>query len=300
MDRRHAHQTREGYCYALAAYGMWGLVPLYFKALQSVPPLEVLAHRIVWSVFFLAALLTWFRTWPVLVGCLRQPRKVAGFLVTALLIAANWYGFIYGVEVNEVKQASLGYYITPLVSVALGVTLLRESLRRLQVVALLLAGAGVAVLIWRMGQVPWISLTLAGSFGLYGLIRKQLRVDGLVGLSLETIFLTPLALAYLGLLHGQGTLSLAQGDSGRDMLLVASGIVTALPLMCFGQAAQRLPLTALGFLQYLSPTIQMVLALSVFGEETLPLEGLIMVWIALLVFTLESLYQAKRASAATV
>ena len=300
MDRRHAHQTREGYCYALAAYGMWGLVPLYFKAIQSVPPLEVLAHRIVWSVFSLAALLTCFRTWPMLVGCLRQPRRVAGFLVTALLIAANWYGFIYGVEVNEVKQASLGYYITPLVSVALGVTLLRESLRRLQIVALVLAGAGVAILMWRMGRVPWIAFTLAGSFGLYGLIRKQLRVDGLVGLSLETIFLAPLALAYLGLIHAQGALSLAQGDAGRDTLLIASGIVTALPLMCFGQAAQRLPLIALGFLQYLSPTIQMVLALSVFGEQTLPLEGLVLVWVALLIFTLEALYQAKRASVPSV
>src|SRR5262249_18627839 len=161
-----------------------------------------------------------------LAGCLRQPRKIAGFLLTAVLIAANWYGFIYGVEINEVKQARLGYYITPLVSVVLGVTLLREALPRRQILALLLAGAGAAVLVWRMGRVPWISFTLGGSFGLYGLIRKQLRVDGLVGLSLETIFLAPLALAYLGLIHAQGALSLAQGDAARDALLVASGVVT--------------------------------------------------------------------------
>jgi chloramphenicol-sensitive protein RarD len=268
------------------------MVPLYFRAIQGVPPREILAHRIVWSLLFLGALVAWFRRWPQLKRCLVD--QVPGFLLTSVLIALNWYFFIEAVDRNEVRQASLGYYITPLVSVVLGLTILGERLRRVQIVAVLLAATGVLYLTLQQGDVPWLALIMAGAFGLYGLIRKRLGADGLVGLTAETVFLVPVAIGYLAYLNTDGSLVFGQ-DRAVDLLLLASGVVTAVPLMCFGQAAQKLPLSSLGFLQYLSPTIQLLLAIFVFGEAIPSWTGMMLIWIALMVFTIDSVRQYRRA-----
>lgn len=280
----------EGVIYALAAYGWWGLVPLYFHALKHVPPLELLAHRIVWSIFFLAFLLWLLRGFDELRRVLGSPRDRRWLLLTTLLIAVNWFVYIYAVVRGQIVDASLGYFMNPLVSVLLGLVVLGERLRRLQWLAVLLAVVAVLRLTLAAGKFPWISLTLAGCFGLYGLLRKQINADGLVGLSVEVLFLFPLALMYVGWLWA--TSQLAFGRHGwLDLVLTFSGVVTAVPLMCFGQAARRLPLVMLGFLQYLSPTIQLLLALLVFGEPFEPEKVLcfVLIWAGLLVFTIDSM-----------
>jgi chloramphenicol-sensitive protein RarD len=258
---------QQGLLYGLAAYGWWGLVPLFFKELTAarVPPFEVFAHRIVWSLALLAGLLVVLARWGDLLRCLRSPRLLRTLLVTTLLIAVNWYFYIYAVDSNQLVQASLGYFITPLVNVVLGIVFLRERLRRLQWWAVGLAALGVVLLTVAARQPPWIALAVAFSFGFYGLLRKQLPVDGLTGLSVETLFLLPFAAGYLLYLGWTGALAL--GHSARlDALLLCSGVVTAVPLLCFGQAARRLPLTLLSFLQYLSPSMQLLMAVALYHE----------------------------------
>lgn len=282
--------TREGYLYGLAAYGWWGLVPLYFRALRDVPPLEILAHRIVWSLLFLGAVLFATRRWTHVLACLRLGPHCRTLLLTAVLIAVNWYVYITAVERRLIVQASLGYFITPLVNVLLGILFFKERLRRLQWLAVFLAFLGTVNLIRSEETFPWIALILAFSFSLYGLLRKQIPVDGLVGLSVESLFLLPLAGGHLIYLAAQGTLSLGASSPQLDVLLLCSGLVTAVPLLCFGQATQRLPLSALGFLQYLSPSIQFVLAVAVLGEPLAAnrLESFVCIWLGLAVFTTDS------------
>jgi chloramphenicol-sensitive protein RarD len=282
--------ARQGILYGLAAYGWWGLVPLYFKVLtDKVPPLEVFAHRIVWSVLLLAALLALLRRWADLGRCLRTPRLRHALLLTTLLIATNWYMYIYGVSDQQVVQTSLGYFITPLVNVVLGVCLLGERLRRLQWLAVGLAAGGVTLLTVAGGALPWIALSIALSFGFYGLLRKTLPVDGLTGLSVETLFLLPAAAGYLVYLGLAGELTLGR-DAVLDGYLLASGVVTAVPLLCFGQAARRLRLTTLSFLQYLSPSLQLLIAVAVFHEAFPPVKqaSFACIWLALAVFSADS------------
>jgi chloramphenicol-sensitive protein RarD len=261
---------RAGVAYGLAAYLWWGLVPIYFKAVADIPALEVLAHRVIWSVLLLLVLLRLKRRLRTAPSVLRDRRNVATLLGTTVLIALNWFVFIWAVANDQILQASLGYFINPLVNVALGFIFLRERLRGWQMVSVAMAGIGVVYLAGNAGEFPAIALVLAGSFALYGLLRKTARVDALLGLFVETVLLLPLALAYVGYLalHGQCRFG---GESWPDSILLAlGGIVTAMPLLWFTNAARRLRLATLGFLQYIAPTGQFLLAVAVFDEAFTP------------------------------
>lgn len=291
--------TRGGLLYGLAAYGLWGLMPLYFWLVRHVSPLEVLAHRILWSIVFVAGILTVWRRWPDLMRCLRTGRTVRLLLVSALLVAVNWLVYLYGVWTERILQTSLGYFINPLFSVALGMVFFRERLRLGQWLALALATAGLGYLIYMVGELPWIALAVAGSFGLYGLVRKTTPVDGLLGLTIETMLLAPAALAGLsfGVTTGQATF--ANSDRLTDGLLLLSGVVTTIPLLCFGQAARRLRLSTMGFLQFLAPSMQFLLALWVFHEPFLPAQQISFgfIWTGLLVFMLDAVWTYRRQGA---
>jgi chloramphenicol-sensitive protein RarD len=282
--------------YGLVAYGWWGLMPLYFHAIRAVTPGEILAHRIVWCALLLAAVLTLLHRWPDVLRCLRDPRMLGLLLTSALLVAGNWLIYIYGVSIHQIVQTSLGYFVNPLFSVLLGLIFFRERLRAWQWVALLLATAGLLHLVVALGEVPWIALALAGSFGLYGLVRKVAPVDGLVGLSVETLLLLPAAAGALGYWQLTGPTAVTTLDGPTLTLLLASGLMTAVPLMCFGEAARRLPLTTLGFLQYLAPSMQFLLAVTLFGEPFLPQQQVSFgcIWMALAIFSVESVTATRR------
>lgn len=282
-------RARLGVVYGVLAYAAWGLVPLYFKAVSSVPALEVLMHRILWSVVLLAILMLLRQQWGAARAALRNKRTVLTLLLTSLLIAVNWFIFIWAVEHGRVMEASLGYFINPLVNVLLGFVFLRERLRRLQTIGLSLALIGVAAQTYLLGSLPVVSLVLAGSFGLYGLLRKTARVESLVGLTMETIVLLPIALAYLLWLGVQGEGAFLQRSLEMDVLLVFAGVVTAVPLLWFAAAARRIQLTTMGFLQYLAPTGHLLCALA-FGE-TLTWQRLlafIFIWAALLIYSYDA------------
>ncbi len=259
-------ERRAGIGYALGAFGLWGLFPLYFKAVAAVPANEVLAHRIVWSTVCVGALLWLLRQWPAVRTLALERVSRRRLVVSALLIACNWLIFIWAVANERVLQASLGYFVTPLVSVLLGRLVLGEHLHGRQWAAVGLAGVGVSWLLIGLGVVPWVALGLAASFGGYGLVRKIADVRAIPGLFVEMMMLAPAALAWLVwlALRGQGHLG-AQGLS-LDVLLMAAGVVTATPMILFGQATRRLRLAAVGLLQYIVPTMQMLLALLAFGE----------------------------------
>ena len=300
MDDTRA-RARAGLLYGLAAYGSWGLVAFYFKAVAAVPPAEVLAHRIAWSVVFLVALLSVARRWGEVGRCLRSGPALGRLSVAAFLLAVNWLTYIYSVSSNQLLQASLGYFTTPLVNVLLGLAVLGERLRPLQWAAVGLAAAGVANLFLGAGEFPWIALTLAVSFGLYGLLRKQVAVDGVVGLTVETGLLLPPALGYLAFLSVTGAPSFGNGQR-LDGLLVLSGLVTTVPLICFGQAARRLRLATLGFLQYLSPSLQLLLAVGVFGEpfRLVELAGFVLIWSGLVFYVVDAVLVARQLDRALV
>jgi chloramphenicol-sensitive protein RarD len=288
-----------GLLYGLACYGLWGVVPLYFWALGQVPPAEVLAHRIVWCSLVMALILTRLRRWDAVARCLRERRTLLLLSGSTLLIAANWFVYVYGVYTHRTIQTSLGYFINPLVNILLGMVFFRERLRRGQWLAVALAALGLALLVRAMGELPWIALALAFSFGGYGLLRKMAPVDGLVGLSVETFLLIVPSAGWLIYLAATGSGVFAQGDWRTDGLLMLSGVVTAAPLICFGQAARRLPLSTLGFLQYLAPSLQFVVALLVFREHCPPEQFLSfgLIWTALAVITLESVLARRRRTA---
>jgi chloramphenicol-sensitive protein RarD len=255
-----------GIAYALGAFGLWGLFPLYFKAVAVVPATEVLAHRIVWSALCVAALLCVLGRWATVGTLARQATVRQRLLVSALLIGANWLVFIWAVAHDRVLQASLGYFVTPLVSVVLGALVLGERLQARQWLAVALAGAGVAWMLAAVGVVPWVALTLAISFSSYGLTRKLADVPAIPGLFVETAILAPVAIAWLAWLAAQGQGHLGRFGLGFDLLLMAAGVVTATPLILFGQATRRLRLASVGLFQYLVPTTQMLLAVFAFGE----------------------------------
>jgi len=245
---------------------------------------------------FVAGILTIWRRWPDLMRCLRTGRTVRLLLVSALLVAINWLVYIHGVWTERILQTSLGYFINPLFSVALGMVFFRERLRPGQWLALALAAAGLAYLIFSVGELPWIALAVAGSFGVYGLIRKSTPVDGLLGLTIETMLLAPAALAGLSIGVANGQAAFANSDRLTDGLLLLSGVVTTIPLLCFGQAARRLRLSTMGFLQFLAPSMQFLLALWVFHEPFLPAQQISFgfIWIGLLMFMLDMLWVYRR------
>lgn len=293
------NRQREGLLYGLIAYSWWGLVPLYFRLLADrLDAFDILAHRVLWSMVFLAGVLTLSRGWGKARAALRQRRISLVLAGTSVLIALNWLFYILAVVREKVVQASLGYFITPLVSVGLGMIFFRERLRRLQWLALALAACGVLGLTWLGGEWPWIAIVLALSFSFYGLLRKRIPVDGLVGLSAETLFLVPAALGYFLFLGLSYPAEVNLVDPGFGILILLSGVVTAVPLLCFGQAAQRLPLSTLGFMQYLSPSVQFLLAVGVFREplNVNQLYCFLFIWGGLALFSIDSfrVFQHKR------
>jgi len=287
----HSREARLGVVYGLLAYAWWGFVALYFKAVANVPALEVLAHRVVWSALLLLVFVAIRGRGRDLRGIARDRRALLTLAGTAALIATNWYVFIWAVAHGHLLQASFGYYINPLVNVLLGVVFLGERLRTPQRWSVALAVVGVAWLGVSYRQVPLVALTLATSFGLYGLLRKTARADALTGLTLETILLLPLALAFLLGEHAAGRLVFLHGDRATDLLLPTAGVVTALPLLWFANAARRLRLATLGFLQYLSPSLQFLLAVALFGEAFTPAHRVAFacIWTALALYTVDTL-----------
>jgi chloramphenicol-sensitive protein RarD len=292
----HAH-ARAGVFYGVAAYLAWGLVPLYFKLVAHVPSLAVLAHRVVWSVAFLLVVIAVQRRFPELRAAVRSRRLLGTLLVTSLLVAGNWLSFIYAVSTGQVLQASLGYFILPLVAVLLGMVFLHERLRPWQAAALALAAAGVLNLVIRQGVVPWLSLTMAITFAFYGLLRKLAAVAPLVGLTVETTLLLPPALAVVAWQVMRDASGTPGGGSGAGVdvatypLLMLAGIVTAVPLLWFATAAKRLRLATLGFLQYIAPTCQFLLAVLVYDEPFTRVQAISFacIWTALVLYSVDSM-----------
>ena len=294
------HERRRGVYYAVAAFGLWGLAPIYFKAVAAVAPLEVLAHRILWSVLLLGALLWLSGRRQSLGALLRQRRHLAGLMLSALLISVNWGVFIWAVGNQRILETSLGYFINPLVSLLLGLLFLGERLRPPQWLAIALMGVAVGYQLLLLGRLPAVALALALSFGFYGLVRKKLALDPIIGLFMETLLLLPLALFYLGWSQRQGTLAFSADGGELSLLLMAAGVVTTLPLLCFAAATVRLSLTWLGLVQYLAPSIAFLLAVLYYHE---PLDGarlltFVLIWIALGLFSAEGWWHKRRRPAA--
>ncbi len=282
-----------GILYAATAFILWGLFPIYFKALQDVSPLEILWHRIAWACVFLLIVLAARRQWAWIAKVLRQPKVLAGFTASAVLLSVNWYIYIWAVNNNHVVDASLGYFMNPLVSVLLGFLLLHERLRPAQWAAVALAGAGVAWLTWQAGHPPWIGLALAFSFGIYGLLRKTAALGALEGLSLETFLLFPVAFGYLVLLALNHHSAFLQASEDSKWLLVAAGPITAIPLILFAAGARRIPLSTLGLMQYLAPSLQLLLGVWLYNEPFggKLLIGYAVIWLALALYSLEGVWQ---------
>ena len=295
-------ETTAGVLFGIGAYGLWGLLPLYFFVLQPAGAVEIVANRVVWSLLFCALLITVTRTWRVLGAAFRNRSVLLTLAIAAGLIAVNWLTYTYGVTTGQAVEASLGYFINPLVSVLLGVFVLKETLRPLQWAAVGIGFIAVIVLTFSYGKLPWIALTLAVSFGLYGFVKKRVgpRVDAITSLTVETIVLAPLAAATMIFLAVSGSASLASNGAGHFWLLVSSGVITAVPLLFFGASARRLPMTTIGLLQYFAPVLQFVVALAVF-QEAMTLDrwiGFGVVWLALLVLTVDMLAVARKNSVA--
>ncbi|MDG4790511.1 EamA family transporter RarD [Micromonospora sp. WMMD1102] len=294
------NQVRRGYLYGLGAYTLWGFFPLYIRLLKPAGPIEILAHRVVWSVVFVALLLAVLRNWGFLRELRHRPGKLAGIGLAAMLIAVNWGAYIYGVNSERVVETALGYFINPLVVVLLGVTVLRERLRTPQWAALGIGGVAVGVLTVDYGRLPYIALTLAASFGGYSLVKKRLGLPAAEGMFIESAALTLPALGYLGWLSWRAESSFGQVSAGHTALLMLAGAATAIPLLMFAGAANRLPLTALGMLQYLAPILQLAFGVLLFHEPMPParLAGFGLVWLALVVFTVDAIRNVRRSRAA--
>ena len=265
MPASESRSPRTGFAFALAAYLSWGVFPLYFRALRQVPAPEILAHRIVWSAVFLALLVTATRRWREVAAELRPARRIGVYALSTSLITTNWLLYIWAVTHGHVLEASLGYFITPLINVLLGVLLLREHIPKRQAAAFALAGAGVLVLVVRLGTIPWLALALAFSFGAYGLVRKKAHIDPVVGLLIETLLVAPAAAALIGLRAAAHTGFLG-ADARTTVLLLAAGLVTALPLIWFAHGVRTLRLSTMGLIQYVSPTLQFFCAVVLFHE----------------------------------
>jgi chloramphenicol-sensitive protein RarD len=297
----HDTERRKGVLFGLGAYGLWGLFPLFFPLLEPAAPVEILAHRIVWSLAAVALVLAVGRNIRSLVAVLRDPRLFLMLVGAAVLIAINWGVFIYAVNSDHVLESSLGYFITPLVSAAFGVVFFREKLRSRQLVALALGACAVLVLTVDYGRLPWIALTLAVTFGTYGLVKKVADVGAAESLAVETLVLLAPALAYLFTLGASGDGTFTTVGADHVLLLMAAGPITALPLLLFTGAVTRIPLTVVGLLQYITPTLQFLVGLVIFGEDMPPSRwiGFVLVWVALAVLTFDALRAAQRSRAAS-
>jgi chloramphenicol-sensitive protein RarD len=295
-------ETTAGLVFGFGAYGLWGLLPLYFFALLPAGAVEIVANRVVWSLLFCAALITVTRSWGALANAFRDRSVFGALAIASALIAVNWLTYTYGVTTGQAVEASLGYFINPLVSVLLGVLVLKEKLRPLQWAAVGIGFVAVGVLTVSYGKLPWIALTLAFSFGLYGFVKNRVgpKVDAVTSLSVETMVLAPVAAATMVFLGLSSSATLTTQGPGHFWLLAASGVLTAVPLLFFGASARRLPLTTIGLLQYVAPMLQFVVALLVFKEAMTPDRwiGFGVVWLALLVLTADTLRMAGKKSSA--
>ena len=288
-----AAEDRSGLIAGLAAFGTWGLIPVYWKLFTNLSAAEILAHRFVWTTLFLIALLSWQQRWPEVRQATRSRRALLYCFASGLAISVNWLVFIWAVNVGRVIETSLGYFMTPLVNVLFGAVFLRERLTRWQFVSVLLALLGVLNLTFGYGRFPWLALTLCVSFGLYGLLRKKSGVRPIPGLFLETTLLTPVAAGYLVYLETVGTGALGSAGPPMFLLLASTGIVTGLPLVWFGHAARHLRLTTLGFLQYLAPSCSFFLGVFLYHEPftRAHLITFTFIWLALIIFTVEAVWR---------
>lgn len=298
-----AREERLGATYAFGAYVLWGFLPLYFLLLAPIGPWEIVVWRILFSLLFCAILLTVTRTWRKLFAILRDRRLVFWTIIAGLLIYVNWQVFLIGILTGHVIEGSLGYFINPIVTVLLGVIVLKERLRTAQWIAIAFAGLAVIVIIVAYGSVPWIALILAASFGTYGLVKKQIgpRVDAVSGLTLESLWLTPIAVVQLVIVANTTGLVIGTQGAGHTVLVTLAGVVTAVPLLLFASGARRAPLTLIGLLQFAAPILQFITGAWLL-QEPMPLErwiGFALVWLALVVLSVDSVLHARRSRAAS-
>ena len=291
------NEHRRGLAYGITAYGLWGVAPLFWKLLGGVSPVEILAHRVMWGVIAFAAIAWLAGAGPALRQAIRDRRTVAVMALSGTMLVINWGTFIWAVANGHLLDASLGYFVIPLLSVGLGMLVLGERLRRLQWVAIAAALVGVVIQAAYAAGAPWISLVVATSFGIYGLVRKVARVESLVGSTLETALLVPVAAGYLAVQALRGAGELGHAATGTQLLLLSTGVITVAPLLCFTSAARRLPLSTLGFLQYLGPTLQFLLANGIYGEPfaRAPLVAFGFIWIGLAIFSGDLVRTARAA-----
>lgn len=288
-----------GLAAAATAFFIWGLLPLYLKALQAVPVLQVTSHRLVWGCIFAFLWLAIRGELAHVRTALFNARTGPRLCLSALLISINWITYVYGIAVGRVVETSLGYFINPLVNVLLGVVVLSERLNRAQWTAVAIAGAGVAYLTWNAGHLPWIALTLAFSFGLYGLVRKLVQVDALAGFASETVVLLPVGIGYLVWCEIAGTGAIGHSSLGLQALLALGGPLTAIPLVLFAFGARRIPYSTVGLLQYIGPTIQLVLAIFVFHEpfDRNRMIGFVCIWAALAIYATDGVWRSRKVAA---
>lgn len=287
-----------GIIYTLLAFLIWGLFPLYFKALHGIPAEEIVLHRFIWSLAFLAGILIVKRRWAWLRPALQQPKLIALFVLSATLLAGNWYTYIWAVNAGRVVDASLGYFINPLVNVLLGVVFLHERLNKIQWLSIAIASSGVVWLTWQAGHLPWIALILATSFGFYGLLRKTAQLGALEGLSLETLVLFPVALGIMMWLLLTGHSAVVHAPLSTQILIMLAGPITAIPLLLFAAGARRIPLSLVGILQYTGPSLQLLIGVFVF-HEAFGFErfiGFSLIWLALLIYALNGWHHYRQKS----
>jgi chloramphenicol-sensitive protein RarD len=283
--------NKVGVIYGILAYFAWGILPLYWKLLEEIPSIEILAHRIFWSFVFVAILLLVSHNWQEVVLIYKEKRNVLLIFLCASTVTVNWGTYIWAVNSGHVVEASMGYYINPLVVFLFSVTILQEKLNTWQIVAIIFAALGVLIITLQYGKIPWVALTLALSFAIYGLLKKLLNVDAMGGMALETAIIAPLALVYIIFRQSQGLGAVGSVSWFTLLILIGSGIVTATPLLWFAQAARRLHFSTLGFLQYLSPTLSLFLGVVVFKEPftATHLVSFGFIWLALIIYSLANI-----------
>jgi len=294
--------AKKGVLLAISAYVMWGIAPIYFKTITFVPAMEILSHRVIWSFFFLAIIIHFSHQWRNVVSIFRSKSKLAYLGTTSLLIGGNWLIFIWAINSNHMLDASLGYYINPLINVIFGMLFLGERLRKLQWFAVGLATIGVAIQVIVFGSVPIVALALATSFAFYGLLRKKVHVNGQTGLFVETLILMPIAFIYLNWFAHSATSSMSHNAWDLNVLLISAGIVTTLPLLCFTGAATKLKLSTLGFFQYIGPSLMFLLAVLVYGEAFSADKAVTFafIWGALVIFSYDGLTKGRKRSTLVV
>lgn len=292
------HQTHKGILFALAAYFIWGIAPIYFRLLDAVSTGEILAHRIIWSFFFMLILLTLSRGWGQVRQACKNGRRILLLGVSAVMVGVNWMIFIWAINHHLLLEASLGYFINPLVNVLLGILFLHERFRRLQWLAMALALTGVLVQLWQFGTIPMVALGLAFSFAFYALLRKKIGIEAQTGMLFETLWLLPVALVYLLFVVDTNTSHFSQNPWSLNLTLMAAGVITTVPLLFFTASTKYLRLSTLGFFQYIGPSLMFLLAVCFYGEQvgSDKLVAFSFIWVALLVFIFDAIYHQRRSS----